>query len=78
MEYTTAAFSFLPEKFTLTDLQNAYETVFDKEFDKRTFRKKIKKQEILKYTGEKTENVSHRPAKLYKPNKETGEIVEIL
>ncbi len=78
MEYTTAAFSFLPDRFTLTDLQDVYETVFDREFDKRNFRKKVKKQDLVEYTGEKTKNVSHRPAKLYRPNKELGEIVEIL
>lgn len=78
LEYTTAAFSFLPEKFTLTDFQDVYETVFDREFDKRNFRKKIKKKDLVEYTGEKTKNVSHRPAKLYRPNRELGEIVEIL
>jgi len=78
LEYTTAAFSFLSERFTLTELQDTYETVFDKEFDKRNFRKKIKKNDIVTYTGEKEKNVSHRPAKLYKSNKELGEIVDIL
>lgn len=78
LEYTTAAFSFLPERFTLTDFQNVYETVFDKEFDKRNFRRRLKKKEIVEYTGDKTENVSHRPAKLYKAAKELGEIVEII
>lgn len=78
LEYTTAAFSFLSEKFTLSDLQNTYETVFDKEFDKRNFRKKIRKNDLVEYTGEKEKNVSHRPAKLYRANKEIGEIVDIL
>lgn len=78
LEYTTAAFSFLPEKFTLTDLQDVYEVVFNREFDKRNFRKKIHKNDLVEGTGEKTQNVSHRPAKLYRPNKELGEIVEIL
>jgi 8-oxo-dGTP diphosphatase len=78
LEYTTAVFSLLPDTFTLTELQNMYETVFDREFDKRNFRKKIKSLDLVEYTGNKTENVSHRPAKLYRPNKELGEIVEIL
>jgi len=78
LEYTTAAFSFLSDRFTLTELQDIYETVFDREFDKRNFRKKIKKNNLVEYTGEKEENVSHRPAKLYKSNRELGEIVDIL
>ena len=34
-EYTTVAFSMLPDKFTLTDLQKLYEIVFKRKFDKR-------------------------------------------
>ncbi len=78
MEYSTAAYSFLPEKFTLSDFQEVYETVFDKEFDRRNFRRKLKKKDIVEDTGEKTEGVSHRPAKLYCKGRELGEIVEIL
>ncbi|MDY6777302.1 MAG: NUDIX domain-containing protein [Candidatus Nanohaloarchaea archaeon] len=78
LEYTTAVFSLLPDRFTMSDLQHAYEIVFDREFDKRNFRKKIKKLDLVEYTGEKTEGVSHRPAKLYRPNRDVGEIVEIL
>jgi 8-oxo-dGTP diphosphatase len=78
MEYTPAVFSFLPDRFTMSDLQHVYEVVFDREFDKRNFRRKVKKLDLVEYTGEKTENVSHRPAKLYRPNREEDEIVEIL
>lgn len=39
-EYTTIVFSMLPKRFTLTQLQKIYEIVFEKEFDKRNFRKK--------------------------------------
>lgn len=78
LEYTTAAFSFLPDTFTLTQLQDVYEAVFDRAFDKRNFRRKIHRHELVEETGEKTEDVSHRPAKLYRPKRELGEIVEIL
>ena len=40
-EYTTVAFSLLPEKFTMSQIQNIYEIVFDRKFDKRNFAKKI-------------------------------------
>lgn len=78
LEYSTAVFSLLPEKFTLSQLQNVYETILDRELDKRNFRKKIHKHELVEETGEREKNVSHRPAKLYTANKEVGEIVEIL
>jgi len=77
LEYTTVAFSLLPEKFTLTQLQNMYEIIFDKKLDKRNFRKKIKALNLVKETVEFQEDVSHRPAKLYTRNKKIGEIVEI-
>lgn len=78
LEYTTAAFSFLPETFTLTELQDVYEIVFDRAFDKRNFRKKIHDLDLVEDTGKKKTDVSHRPPKLYRANRETGEIVEIL
>lgn len=77
LEYTTVAFSLLPEKFTLTQLQKIYEMIFDKKFDKRNFRKKIKAIGLVKETSEFQEDVTHRPAKLYTRNKKIGEIVEI-
>lgn len=76
-EYTTVAFSLLPKKFTLTEIQNIYEIVFNKKFDKRNFRKKILSLGILKKEG-KREDVSHRPPKLYSLNKKIGEITEII
>jgi 8-oxo-dGTP diphosphatase len=36
----------MPEKFTLSELQNAYEIILDKELDKRNFRKKLKELDI--------------------------------
>lgn len=78
LEYTTVGFQLLPQKFTLTELQRIYETILNKKFDKRNFRKKIKKLGLIKYTGEKQEDVPHRPAKLYELKRKIGEIVEIL
>ena len=78
IEYSTAVFSLLPEKFTLSQLQNIYETILNEDLDKRNFRKKVHKHDLVKETGEREKNVSHRPAKLYRSNKDTGEIVEIL
>ena len=62
-EYTTVAFSLLPEKFTMSQIQNIYEIVFDRKFDKRNFAKKIISLNILK-DEEIKRDVSHRPPKL--------------
>jgi 8-oxo-dGTP diphosphatase len=78
LEYSTVAFSLLPKKFTLTQLQKVYEVIMNKTFDKRNFRKKILSLNIVEETKETTANVSHRPAKLYSFKRKIGEIVEII
>jgi len=76
-EYTTVAFSLLPKKFTMTQLQELYEVVFGEVFDKRNFRKKVLSLNILK-EEEVMQNVSFRPPQLYSLKANMGEIVEIL
>jgi 8-oxo-dGTP diphosphatase len=76
-EYTTVAFSLLPEKFTIGQIQKIYEIVFDKEFDKRNFNKKILSLDILKEEG-LNRDVPHRPPMLYSLKKDLGEIIEII
>ncbi|MFH1174404.1 MAG: NUDIX domain-containing protein [archaeon] len=77
-EYTTVAFSVLPEKFTLTSLQRLYEVVFDKPFDKRNFRKKLFSLKIVEPTKEIDRNVSHRPPQFYKFVGKIGDIKEMV
>jgi 8-oxo-dGTP diphosphatase len=76
-EYTAVAFSMLPKKFTMAQIQDLYELVFDKKFDKRNFIKKILSLNILKEEGIKSD-VSHRPPKLFSLKTPINEIVEIL
>ncbi|VVB80053.1 ADP-ribose pyrophosphatase [uncultured archaeon] len=76
-EYTAVAFSMLPEKFTMAQIQDLYELVFDKKFDKRNFAKKILSLDILKEEGIKVD-VSHRPPKLYSLKTKVSDVVEIL
>ena len=76
-EYTTAAFSLLPKKFTISQLREIYEIIFNKKFDKRNFAKKILSLNILKEEGIKRD-VSHRPPMLYSLKKDIGDIVEII
>ena len=59
-------FNLLPEKFTITELQKVYESIWNRELDKRNFRKKLAKMDLLIDLNEKQKNVSHRAAKLYK------------
>ncbi len=58
-------FELLPTKFTLTQLQRLYEIVLARPFDKRNFRKKLLKLDILISLDEKETNVPHRAAQLY-------------
>lgn len=66
VEYTTIAFNLMPEKFTLTKLQQVYEILLDKPLLKANFRRKI--AEMVIETEEYEENAGHRPSKLYKFN----------
>ena len=61
-------FNLLPDKFSMRQLQNVYETIWDIELDRRNFRKKFASMDLLVDVGEMEEDVSHRPGKLYKFN----------
>lgn len=65
LEYTNIAFQLLPKKFTLTELQNTYEIILNKELDKRNFRKRIISLDIIKPLDEYKREGNHRPAMLY-------------
>lgn len=66
VEYTTIAFNLMPQKFTLTKLQQVYEILLDKPLLKANFRRKI--ADMVIETEEYEENAGHRPSKLYKFN----------
>ena len=55
----------IPEKFTITEFQDVFETVLGRTFDKGNFRKKIQKVKFLKKLLETQQNVRHRPSQLY-------------
>jgi 8-oxo-dGTP diphosphatase len=56
----------LPDKFTLSQLQRLYEIILDKKLDKRNFRKNALKNERLQALDEKQKGVLHKPAQLFK------------
>lgn len=65
LEYSSVGFQLLPDVFTLTELQRAYEIILVETLDKRNFRRKILAAKVLKETGEKKKDGEGRPAKLY-------------
>ncbi len=66
LEWTTVGFELLPKKFTLTELQRVFEAVLGRKLDKRNFRRKILKLEILRALDERQRVGVQRPARLYK------------
>lgn len=66
LEYTMVGFELLPDVFTLSELQHAYELILGEELDKRNFRRKIQGSDILEYTGRKKREGEGRPARLYR------------
>lgn len=65
VNYTSVAFQLLPKKFTLSELQRAYEVMVGQGLDKRNFRKKMLQLGILRDTGEQQSQGRQRPARLY-------------
>ncbi|MCM1178424.1 MAG: NUDIX domain-containing protein [Bacteroidales bacterium] len=65
MIYSPVAFELLPKRFTIRQLQNLFIAVLGVEIDDRNFRKKVFSSGILKPTGIKEKNVSHKPAEYY-------------
>lgn len=66
IEYTNLSYSLLPEKFTLTELQNTYEVILARKLDKRNFRKKFLQLDLVEETGESAQGGRQRPAKQYR------------
>jgi 8-oxo-dGTP diphosphatase len=70
LEYTSVGFELLPNEFTLTELQTAYETVLGEKLDKRNFRRRIREAGILAETSKYREGEGQgRPARLYRYRK---------
>ena len=61
-------FELLPEKFTLVQLQNLYEAIYQRPIDKRNFRKKILSMELLDKQEEKEKETSKKGAWYYRFN----------
>lgn len=66
IEYSPLAFSLMPERFTLTQLQQVYERILGRELLKANFRRKIAPMVIE--TDDYKKDSGHRPSKLYRFN----------
>ena len=65
IEYSAVGFRLLPDTFTLSELQRAYEIVLNEPLDKRNFRRRIMEAQVIEPTGEHRTGEG-RPAKLYR------------
>ncbi|MFF3926557.1 NUDIX hydrolase [Paenibacillus lactis] len=64
VNYTDIALHLMPELFTLTELQQVYEVILDKDLLKAAFRRKV--ADLVAETDHYTENAGHRPSRLYR------------
>jgi 8-oxo-dGTP diphosphatase len=74
LEYTAVGFELLPDEFTLTALQTAYEIVLGEELDKRNFRRKILAAGIIEPSGRVHAGGKGRPAQLYRYREASAEV----
>lgn len=66
IQYTSIAFSLMPEEFTLSALQKVYESILGRTLLKANFRKKV--APMVVETGNKEVGVKYRPSKYYRYN----------
>jgi 8-oxo-dGTP diphosphatase len=65
LEYSAVGFQLLPEKFTLRELQEAYEIILGTKLDKGNFRSKIRKSNVVEMV-DGFRDTGGRPARLYR------------
>lgn len=64
--YQPLGFELLPEKFTIPQLKTFYDAIYQKELDRRNFRKRILSMNILEKLEEKDKSSSKKGAYLYR------------
>lgn len=65
LEYTNLAYSLLPERFTVRQLQTTHEAILGHPLDRRNFRKRMLSTGLIEPTEESRREGPHRPARLY-------------
>ncbi len=66
LEYTAVGFELLPDEFTLSELQTAYEIVLGETLDKRNFRRRIAEANVLEELSRYKSEGQGRPARLHR------------
>jgi len=77
LAYTNLVYTLLPPSFTLGELQEMYEAIRGRRFDRRNFRKKILSLGLLSRAGG-VRRGPHRPAALYAFRRRRPMMIEIL
>ncbi len=65
LEYSAVGFQLLPEEFTLSEIQQTYETILGEKLDKRNFRRRILEAKIIEALPRRRSGEG-RPARLYR------------
>lgn len=76
--YTTLIKKLLPDEFTLTELEKAFEAVIKKDIDKRNFRRKFEKLKLLTPLKRERRGQKARPAQLFTFKLKKIEEIEVL
>lgn len=66
ISYTSIMKALFPNGFTIPELQKAYETILEKTFDRRNFRKKLLSSGLIEETNLTTKFEGNKPANVYK------------
>ncbi|HFC00637.1 MAG TPA: NUDIX hydrolase [Phaeodactylibacter sp.] len=67
--YQPIGFELLDEKFTMEEVHHLYETIYHRKLDRRNFRKKFLKLDILEELKEKSSGGRGRPGSYYRFDK---------
>lgn len=73
VKYTNIAFTLIPEKFTLSELQQVFEILLGEKLIKPNFRRWINRR--VEETGEKKKEGCYRPSKMYKLKDDNEEYI---
>jgi 8-oxo-dGTP diphosphatase len=77
LAYTNIVYGLVGERFTLGELQEAYEIILGRGLDRRNFRKKLLATGLVRAVGAQRRG-AHRPAALYRFATRRPQVVEML
>jgi len=66
LSYEPVGFNLLPEKFTMPELQRLYETILNRDLDRRNFQKKMLATGLLKRLNDRKTGGAHRAPYYFK------------